>query len=134
MSKEYHGNLLDTSFSDPQYLDKFRVFAKKKSETNPWTLHGVIVPEDAIETVIREVQAKLVPNEPYYNHFYRGDELIVVFKDKVFKITPDRSTWKDAVAYGQTLGIPDDQLVFEPNRFEGEQEYFGEEHYIDPKI
>jgi len=30
MSKEYHGNLLDTSFSDPQYLDKFEVFAKKK--------------------------------------------------------------------------------------------------------
>jgi len=74
-----------------------------------------------------------VPNEPYYNHFYRDNELIVVFKDKVFRITPDRSTWKDTVAYGQTLGIPNDQLVFEPNRFEGEQEYFGKEHYIDPK-
>ncbi len=131
MSKEYHGNLLDTSFSDPHYLDKFKVFAKRKSETNPWTLHGVIVPEEEIETVIREVQEKLVPNEPYYNHFYRDDELIVVFKDKVFRISPDRSTWIDAVAYGQTLGIPDDQLVFDPNRFEGEQEYFGRENYVD---
>lgn len=126
MSKEseYHGNILETGFTDPRFVNEFRVFAKRKSPTNPWTMHGVAVPAEGIEDVIVRVQKNLVPDEPYYAHFYRDDELIVVFKERVFRIKTDESTWNDAIEYGRGLGIPDEQLVFAPNKLEDEKDYY----------
>lgn len=121
---EYHGNILETSFRNPQFVNEFQVFAKRKSPTNPWTMHGVVIPEKEIEKVITHVQENLIPNTPYYAHFYRDDELIVVFKEKVFRIKTDKSTWHEVLGYGRSLGIPDEQLVFEPNKFEAEKEYY----------
>jgi len=122
---EYHGNILDTSFTNPQFVNEFKVFARRKSPTNPWTMHGVAVPEGKIEKVIARVQENLIPNTPYYAHFYRGDDLLVVFKEKVFKIRPDKSTWNDVIEYGRALGIPDEQLDFAPTTLEDEKEYYG---------
>jgi hypothetical protein len=130
MTNEYHGNLLDTEFRDPNFLKRFKIFAKKKSEKNPWTMHGVIIPADKIESVIKEVQENLLSNAPYYAHFYRDNEIILVFKEKVFRITPDKSTWKEAIEYGRSLGIPDEQLVFAPNKFENEEKYYGKENFL----
>lgn len=121
---EYHGNLLDTEFKDPNFLKKFKVFASRKSRRNPWTMTGVIVPEEKVEEVIKDVQENLLDDQPYYAHFYRDDELIIVYKKKVFRVTPDKSTWNEAIKYGRSLGIPDDQLVFAPNRFKDEEAYY----------
>jgi len=130
LAAKYHGNLLDKGFKDPNFLSKFKIFAKKKSEKNPWTMHGVIVPVKEIEKVIKEVQENLLPDKPYYTHFYRWDELIIVFKEKVFRVTSNKSTWKEAIEYGRSLGIPDEQLVFAPNRFKDEKEYYGKENFL----
>lgn len=121
---DYHGNLLDTEFKSPEFLKKFNIFASRKSRRNPWIMTGVIVPAEKIEEVISEVQEELLDDQPYYAHFYRKDELIVVYKKKVFRVTPDESTWNEAVEYGRSLGIPAEQLVFLPNRFEQEENYY----------
>jgi len=126
----YHGNLLDTEFRDQNFLNRFKVFAKRKSKENPWTMHGVVVPADKLENTIKEVQENLLSNKPYYAHFYRDEELIIVFKEKIFRITPDKSTWEEAIEYGHSLGILDKQLVFAPNRFEDEEEYYGKENFL----
>lgn len=130
MKPEFHGILLDVSFKDPHFLGRFKLFAKRKSVTNPWVLHGVVVPSNKIDEVVREIQANLIPNAPYYGHFYRDSELIVVFKNIVFRITPNRSTWQEAIEYGRSLGIPDEQLVFEPNKVGAEDGYFGKENFL----
>ncbi len=62
----------------------------------------------------------------WYGHFYNDQELIVVFKDQVFKVAPHKSTWTPIIEYGQTLGIPEDQLDFWPNRFQDEIHYFAQ--------
>lgn len=121
---DYHGNLLDTEFKNPNFLKKFKIFASRKSRRNPWTMTGVIVPGEKIDEVIKEVQKNLLGGQPYYAHFYRNEELIIVYKKKVFRVTPDQSTWDGAIEYGRDLGIPDDQLVFAPNRFEDEEAYY----------
>lgn len=130
MTLEYHGNFLDTEFKDPIFLNKFKVFAKRKSERNPWTMCGVVVPEDKIEEVIQEVQANLLPNTPYYAHLYRDDELIIVFKEKVLRVTTDKSTWGEALEYGSSLGIPENQLDFAPVTFQDEEKYYGKENFL----
>ena len=131
MIDEYHGNLLDTEFRDPIFLKRFKVFAKRKSKENPWTMHGVVIPADRLENTIKEVQENLLSDKPYYAHFYRDEELIIVFKEKIFRITPDKSTWKEAIEYGRNLGIPDEQLVFAPNKFEDEEEYYKKENFLE---
>lgn len=42
-----------------------------------------------------------------------GDEVKVVFREKIFSIKfTDKSTWKDAVTHGKSIGIPEEQLDF----------------------
>ncbi len=127
MKKEYHGNLLDVEFKDPKFLNKFKVFAKRKSNRNPWIMYGIVVSANKIKGVIKNVQKNLLSDKPYYAHFYREGELIVVFKKKVFRVTPDKSTWSEIIEYGRGLGIPDDQLVFAPNKLEEEESYYRDE-------
>ncbi len=85
-------------------------------------MYKVEVAAGDIEQAIQQFQANLrpLPFLQFYCHFYRGNELIVVFKEKVFRMTTDRPTWGDALAYGRSLGIPDRQLDFFPCRWEEE--------------
>lgn len=42
-----------------------------------------------------------------------GDKMKVVYKNKIFDLKiSDKSTWADAMAYGRSIGIPEDQLDF----------------------
>ena len=41
------------------------------------------------------------------------DDIIVIFKNKIFNIKySDKKTWSEAVAYGKSIGIPEEQLDF----------------------
>ena len=127
---KYHGILLDTEFTDPNYLSQFRVFAKKKSNRNPWTAYGVIVSGDMLDETVREIQSLLIPNAPYYTHLYNEDEVIVIFKERFFKVTYDKKTWDEVLNFGNSLGIPKNQMDIKPCRFEDEEKYFGKENYL----
>jgi len=129
MSK-YHGIVLDLEFTDLHYPETLKVFAKRKSKTNPWTLFGVEVDDQQIESTIVSIQQNLKSDQPYYAHFYNDDNLIVIFKDKVIKVTPHKSTWQPIIDYGKLLNIPVEQLDFWPNRFQDEIHYFNLEDFV----
>jgi hypothetical protein len=124
----YHGILVDFSFEDTIYPEKFKLFAKRKSDD--WTLYGIIVEDSKIDAVIKDIQNNMKSKEPYYQHFYNDEQMIVVFKDRIFTVTPQISTWKEIIEYGKTLNIPQDQLTFWPNRFQDEIHYFKYEDFI----
>jgi len=45
--------------------------------------------------------------------------VIVVYPNKEFDIVySDKDSWKDAIAYGQSLGIPIEQLDFKIDEYE----------------
>jgi hypothetical protein len=117
---EYHGILLDLEFKNKNFIKQFEVIGQKKSETNPWFMIKVKVPEEKIEEVVKKCQENLSEDEPYYCHFYRDDEVIVVFKNKIFRVTPEKITWKPVIEYGLSLNIPIEQLDMKPCRFEDE--------------
>lgn len=126
----YHGIILDLEFVDPTYAEKFKIFAKRKSRTEPWMLFGVEVTDETIEQVISEVQKNMKSDQSYYAHFYNDEELIVVFKEKTFRVKPHRSTWKSVLEFGKKLGIPEIQLTFWPNRFQDEIHDFNKEDFV----
>lgn len=126
----YHGIVLDFAFNDASYPEKLKVFAKRKSSSNAWILYGVEIADKNISQTIQEIQLNMKSDKPYYSHFYNDEEMIVVFKDKLFKVKPHILTWTPIIGYGKGLGIPEEQLDFWPNRFQDEIHYFNEKDFI----
>ena len=117
MEDNYHGILVDKGFFDESVLNKLRIIGSK--QTSKWKLIKIAVKEDELDDVIKKLQEKMI-KFGYYFHLYRGDELIVCYKDKIFRVSPDKSTWARAVEYGKELKIPNNELVFSPVRIEDE--------------
>ena len=117
----YHGILVNKSFLDENFPERFELFARKQD--SDWTLYGIEVAADDLERSVADIQ-KEMRSGTWYNHLYNYKELVVVFKDKVFRVQSHSSTWGPIVEYGRKLNIPEDQLTFWPNRFQDEVHYF----------
>jgi hypothetical protein len=116
--ENYHGIIVDKSQKDKDIFNWLKIIGSKTTSKG-WILYKIEINPEEIEKVIKELQQNMEP-EPFYCHFYRDNELIVVFKEKVFRIMPDKSTWKEAIEYGKSLGIPEKQLDFSPCKIEEE--------------
>lgn len=119
----YHGIILDKEFKDTNFVYTFKIFNKRKSTDADWILYGIEVKDNLLNETIKSIQDNL-KDEPYYAHLYNGKNLIVIFKNKVFYTTPDKSTWKEFIDYGLNLGIPREQLNVTPIKLEEEKDYF----------
>lgn len=126
----YHGIILNEEFVDPDFVKTFKFFAKRKSSTNSWILYGIEVKDSQLQEAVSQIQVNIKAGEPYYAHLYNDKEVVVIFKDKVFRVTPHESSWNKIKEFGRTLKIPEDQLDFWPNRFQDERHYFNPEDYI----
>jgi hypothetical protein len=122
----YHGIIHDAEFKDPLFPEGFKIFARKKSTTSSWILYGIEVVDRDLDKAISSIQKNMVSDKPYYAHLYNDDELVVIFKEKVFRVKPHVSTWAPIIEFGRTLNIPEEQLDFWPNRFQDEVHYFKE--------
>lgn len=114
--EEYHGIIVDASQRDKSIFDKLKILGKQKDED--WILYRIEVKHEDIEEIIKELQENMING--FYFHFYKGDKLIVVFKEKIFKIKTDKSTWNKVIEYGKSLGIPKEQLDFYPCKLKEE--------------
>jgi len=118
--KEYHGIVIDKSLKDKKIIKKLNVIGSKKSTSNKLLQLKISFPEEKLNEMIKFIQENLVTKEKYYAHFYKGNEVIVIFKDKVFYVSTDKSTWKPIIHYGLSLKIPREQLDMKPCRIEDE--------------
>ena len=75
-----------------------------------WKLQDIRIEENkALEF------GKYLADGPWYVHFWEPGEdgILVVFKDKTFRILhSDQDTWHDAIQYGESVGMPKEQLDF----------------------
>ncbi|NIM46625.1 MAG: hypothetical protein GTN40_00485 [Candidatus Aenigmarchaeota archaeon] len=138
--ENYHGILLDTEFKDPNFIKKFKILGKRKSREQPWVVYRVVVPAEKVNEMIKEGQEKLVSKQKYYFHLYNDEEVIIVFKNKIFKVkiskhrnhknVPEDVVWKPVIEYGLSLDIPLDQLTFWPCSYKEDEYYKSEEDEI----
>lgn len=104
----FKGTVIENSISNKEILKKLRI--NKTWEEGDWILHNVSLDEDQVEELSRSLD-----NGAWYIHIWKqGEEDVkVIFKDKIFDIKyTDKATWVEAVEYGKSLGIPNDQLDF----------------------
>lgn len=46
--------------------------------------------------------------------------MIVVFPKRIFRISPDKTSRDDVISYGESVGIPRNELDFSPCRIRDE--------------
>ena len=124
-NKEYHGIIINISQRDKSIFKTIDILGKRKYLFGLLILYKVKVASNKLADVIKALQNNLsdrilFKKQEFYFHFYRDNELIIVFRDEIFKVSPDKSTWLEAIAHGRQLKIADKQLDFIPNRFEDE--------------
>ncbi len=100
-------SLLDNRLLNSYKINKFRISGAEKPEDR-WHLYEV----EATPEQIDELAKQLKPTG-WYTHFWQNDNVIVVYPNKKFEIIySDKATWNEAIIYGQSIGIPTEQLDF----------------------
>jgi len=123
----YHGILIDQEFVDSSFPETFKIFSQKQDGS--WNIYGIEVEDSELKEVINKIQENMKIDSAWYAHLYNDKELIVIFKNKVFKVMSQADSWKPIVDYGRELNIPEEQLDFWPNRFQDERHYFAKKDF-----
>ncbi len=97
--------IIQESLTDQSILEPFKIIKTESTSRDDadggWNILTVEGPIEAIHNL-----AAFIKVGTWYAHFWNRNELIIVFKDKVIT---DR---QKAVAYGRSIGIPEQQLDF----------------------
>jgi hypothetical protein len=123
---EYHGIILNLSQTDRTIFCEIRIIGNKQVLFGLIALYKICVAPEDLDALIERIQAKMANRifflrKEFYCHFYRGSELIIVFRQRVFHVKTVPESWSEAIAYGRYIGIPANQLDFSPCRIEDER-------------
>jgi hypothetical protein len=121
----YLGVVIEQSLADRSCLETIEIVHREKDPNGDWVFLLVRVPEAGSAGVFARLQSALRRYEPWYAHFFRGTELVVVYGDAVVATTTDPATWGPAIAHGVKLGIPEEQLDFFPHTIDQVAQRFG---------
>jgi hypothetical protein len=102
------GTIIENSLRDKSILEQLTI--TRTWFEGDWVLHDVETNEEQVLLI-----QNFLNDGPWCVHFWEqgNDEVIVVFKDKIFRIAySNKDSWKEAIAYGRSLGIPEKQLDF----------------------
>ena len=110
----YLGIIVDHSLKNKEYARQLQVLASRA--IGSWRLLLVEVAAEKLADQIQSLQEYMVDikEKCWYAHFFRQQELIVVYQDRIFPVTVQPDTWTDAIQYGLANGIPEEQLDFQP--------------------
>jgi hypothetical protein len=120
---DYLGVVIAESLMNPDEQARLPVVASKRS--HDWTFLLLRVRPGALEAHLSALQAAMRSDEVWYSHYFCGDELVVVFRERVFATSVDPAAWSEVVAYGLAQGIQRAELDFEPRTVRGVEEAFG---------
>ena len=120
----YHGIIVNLS-QKRKTLRELRIIGKRNVLFRFLVIYKIEVKQEEIDNLIIKIQHNmkrrlLLFAKEFYCHFYRNDELIIVFRERVFRASTQKATWKEAIDYGKSIGIPAGQLDFIPNKMSDE--------------
>lgn len=114
---EYHGLLVKEGLRRPELLHQLPCLAIQR--TDKWTVYKVGIPAIDLHRALDLIQSALLSEPTYYAHIYGGEQMIIIYPDRVFRVTMEPSSWAEAIRYGVERGIPEEELVFRPSEFKG---------------
>ena len=109
--QNYKGIIIEESLEDNRILNKLNIIkfeiTKEENPQDRWHLYTVKVFDKEISLLSNIIKNK------WYMHFWKNKKVIVIFKNKKFELEyNNKESWKPAIEYGLSLGIPLEQLDF----------------------
>ena len=122
--KNFIGSIIEESLEKKGILQKVKILKTKietvtKEHKTPWikkwTIHVVEVSENKADAIAKELSASLDSKHYWHVELWSDSHFYVIFPNKMFKVeTSKREQYNEAKQYGQTLGIPEFQIDFNP--------------------
>jgi len=108
---KYKGIIIEESIEDNRTINGLEVvgihISGQENPSETWHLYTLKVNEEEIELLSKAIK------HGWYMHFWRDKKVRVIFKNKRFDFDyDDKATWKLAVEYGLSVGIPESQVDF----------------------
>ncbi len=121
----YKGVIIEESLNNTSVLKKVKVVDTKVEPITPehktpwlkqWTLHTVDIPEENALEVAEKISQSFDDEHPDWYADYKNDKYhFIIYANKIFKIDlANPVLYKDAKAYGISIGIPEYQVDFAP--------------------
>lgn len=111
MVRDYKGIIVEESLEDNRIVNEFDIqrveISNSENSTDRWHMYTVMVSRVDIDRLAKSIK------QGWYMHFWKGREVIVIFRDKQFEFNfDDKATWQPVLEYGRSLAIPEEQLDF----------------------
>ena len=104
-NKIYKGKVILESLEDKNLVSKMQILDTEVAGS--WTIYTILISKADIENLIPYIK------QGWYAHFWHGNEVIAIFRDKIFKfLHSNESSWREAIGYGISIGITRKQLDF----------------------
>jgi hypothetical protein len=108
---KYRGVVVEESLEDNRIMNGLEVvgihISGQENPSERWHLYTIRVNEEEIERLSSSIK------NAWYMHFWIGRKVIVIFNNRRFDFDYDtKATWRPAVEYGLSVGIPESQLDF----------------------
>lgn len=112
MKPMYKGVIVEESLLDNRILNDFKINnVRITSAENPedrWHLYDVALTSGQINLLLTQLKPS-----GWYADFRSPESIVVVFPNKKFEFDyGDKASYDDVIAYGQSVGIPLEQLDF----------------------
>ena len=111
MNRDYKGGIVEESLTDNRVINDLKItsfrITTEENSAERWHIYKVKVSRDEIQKLAQNIK------QGWYMHFWKGRNVIAVFKGKQFEFNlDDKKTWSPAIDYGLSIGIPKEQLDF----------------------
>lgn len=128
---KYYGIVIEESLRSSAVLSGFDIVAHKRQ--GGWRFLLVALCEADLGHQIERLQQEMIPvaEDCWYNHFFAGERLVVVYQDRVFHTTVNPADGAEVIQYGLSHGIPREQLDFNPCSLTAAAALFGVESLSD---
>jgi hypothetical protein len=122
---DYRGVVIEESLADKTILSRLKIVSTEVEPVTPeyetpwltqWTLDTIDVPEENADATAHELSESLDKAHDWYADYKNESYHYIIYREKVFKVDlRNPILYKDARAYGISLGIPEYQVDFAPN-------------------
>ena len=120
----YKGVIIEESLDNKDVLKNVSILDTKienvtEEHKTPWikrwTLHTVAIPNEGADEIAERLSQSLEKKHYWYADFKNDLYHYIIYRNKIFKVDLKNPTlYKDAKAYGISVGIPEYQVDFVP--------------------
>lgn len=132
----YHAEVVNLSLKDVGIINNYKTIDIKKRVLGFVKIYTLLIPGEKIKEAVNYFQSNMGTRlkKEWYITFHNENEVIVVFRSKIFKLSPkgispvhrklidissakQKNEWNEMINYAKSLGIPDSQCDFLPEKF-----------------